>query len=261
MRPLAALFLAVPSLTSAATLEIDYTLTSGGGEIPSFEIPNPNGPDPFTVAPVVNIGSASFTAVFQTDDTGAPKGSAVQITDFTFVGSFDIAISSDITFFGQTTTITANLTGPLEATQSSDSIGSIVRIAGGTTAEQDRFDETSPGAFSTLAGPTSCSDNAFGVACTLIETTGDVTFPLPATTLDGIVIPLTGAVFADTRSPGSSSVDFTAMLTTPTAPGAPATTLPVAFLFEENSRALVVPEPGSMVLTLLGALICFRRRR
>lgn len=245
-------FLAQQPIASAFTVSVDYAATVATGTTDSITIPNPDTGIDIMVSPRVDIDTGSFAAVFDSNGAATINDGPMVIQDLTANGTIDFEFSSSIEVFGFPISVTASLVGPLVVQQVDASQGALVD---GTT-----YTETSPGTYNITAGPLNCSDSAFGVFCSAIQTGLGIEFPIPAFSTESTVLPLSVGSFSDLNDPGSSTADNDFSLSVPIG-DANTFGAELRLLWEETARQLVVPEPSAVeMLPCVLILLLWRRK-
>jgi hypothetical protein len=235
---------------SAAIVELDYVIIPGYSTGNTITIPNPDGLD-FVVTPSAEISGGVMTVRFFANTSGVIENGSTVVTALEFTGSTNLRATTGEQLFGQD--IFVDITGPLSANQETWSFGSLEGLS--------TYSEATNGTYDTLFGPTGCSGNLFNAGCLVIQTLAGVTFPLDGVSGDDVSLAILSGTFGDLNSPGNSTAEssFEFPLEAAGGIGAP---LPVLFSWVEMDRRLVVPEPHSVVMALLGVVVmAFRKRR
>jgi hypothetical protein len=237
---------------SAVIVQIEFALDAGAASIDPFTLPNPNGGEDFTVSPQLTVSSGSFIATFDSDRYGNVLDGAASIGGFNIDGEIDIELATTIVLGPFPVPVSANLIGPLSSEQVDDSTGSLIGLTS--------YLETDLGTYDTAAGPLDCGDSAFGLVCGGLETGLGITFPLAEISTPGAALPFSGGMFSQLSNPGSATagttIEFSVPVNDTTDIG-----FEVDFTWQELSRIVVIPEPGSGLLALIGTALVFARRR
>lgn len=250
-----AICVAAPHAT-AETVAIDYVLDSATASIDPFTIPNPQGGADITIAPSITLNSGSFDAqFFNADGAGTISDGDASIIGVEFSGSIEIALSTTIDVFGFPVTATATISGPIAAEQQSDSDGNLTGLT--------LYAETVVGQYDVAAGPLDCSDSAFGIFCSAIETILGSEFPI-AEIGGETALPFAGGTFTDLNPLGSSlgssaaaQIDFSFPLTDELNFG-----VKVDSTWIETERLVLVPEPTvpALMMATIGLSLLRRNR-
>lgn len=248
-------------VSPAATVAVDYELSSAAVTTEPITVPNPNGGADITVTPSIVLDSGSFsTRFFVADDAGVISDGDASVIGLEFEGEIVIELATTVEVFGFPVPVSATVSGPLSGAQTTASQGTLVGLAA--------YLESQPGDYSVDAGPLDCSDSALGVVCGLVEGGLGVEFPVDAISFDA-PFPFAAGAFSDLNrraqtAPGgtgpssvSADIDFSFPLGDDVTIG-----FTVATNWDEVGRATFIPEPSAALLALaLGATLASRRRR
>ena len=234
---------------------IEYDLDGAEASIDPFAIPNPQGGADIAIAPAITLDSGIFDARFaNADSAGTISDGDSSIIGTGFEGEISIELNSTIEVLGFDVPVSATISGPFMAQQVTDSDGMLTGLS--------VYVETAPGDYDVSAGPLGCSDSAFGVFCTAIETGLGIDFPAGELSSTN-PLPFTGGTFTD-LNPGpasgissvTSQIDFSFPINDDISFG-----VEINSNWVETGRMTFVPEPSAVALLAAGLSGAFRRRR
>jgi hypothetical protein len=248
----AILCLISPTVSHGQSVTIDFSFSNGTASIDPITIPNPDTGIDIVVTPSITIDTGGFVGTFDSDITETITDGDLFIEGLAFSGAIDIELESSIEVFGFPVQVTANLTGPLTATQVSASTGLLVDLAA--------YVESEIGSYDVSAGPLECSDSAFGVFCAAIETGLGVELPIAAIEAEGVLLPFAAGEFQMLNDVGQSTARNEFAFSLPIGDDT-SFSADVQFSWTEDGRQFVVPEPSTGLALPLGLLLIASRRR